>query len=371
VIPALAELQRHLGITRVADITGLDNLGIPVVQAVRPFSRSNAVSQGKGATLAEAARSAVMESAESFFAEQVERFDVKVAPAAALGVDAALYGLHAGRDVRERWGNWDMAWVASRELLHDAPAMVPLELVHTAYVLPPPDYDGVFTTSTTGLAVSDRRERAVCHGLLECIERDAIARALGRHGFLQTGRIDPNRVQSPELDALLARLASNGFIAGFWLAPAVGGVPVVWCHVMEDCDAGQANLPNPAEGSAARMTIAAAAIAAVLEAAQSRLAAISGARDDIGRASYNDQRDRAKRDAHRRLIAHSPMAAGLCDVRENTSKDADAGWLLSQLRNDGIAQVHEVAFDTRPLSGLHAVKIVVPQLRPLIEGEER
>lgn len=365
-IPALADLQRHLGITRVADITGLDRLGLPVVQAVRPFSRANAVSQGKGVTLAEAARSAVMESAESFFAEQIEHFDVTVASAKALDVNAAAYGLHADPEVRERWGDWDIAWMKSRELLLDQPAMVPLELVHTAYVLPPPDYDGVFHTSTTGLAVADTHERAVCHGLLECIERDAVARALGRHGFLQRARIDPRDVQSSELSALLALLAAKGFLPGLWLAPAVGGVPVVWCHLMEDCEGGQAILSNPAEGSAARMTIAAAAIAAVHEAAQSRLAAISGARDDIGEARFRDFRDRARREAHRRLLAHGPMTADLSDVRENTSNTVEG--LLSRLRDSGITEVHEVAFDTSPLAGLHAVKIIVPELQPLIEG---
>ena len=37
-----------MGITRVANVTGLDSVGIPVVMVCRPNSRSVAVSQGKG-----------------------------------------------------------------------------------------------------------------------------------------------------------------------------------------------------------------------------------------------------------------------------------------------------------------------------------
>src|SRR5207249_8186019 len=43
-----------MGITRVANVTGLDSVGIPVVMVCRPNSRSVAVSQGKGIDLASA-----------------------------------------------------------------------------------------------------------------------------------------------------------------------------------------------------------------------------------------------------------------------------------------------------------------------------
>jgi hypothetical protein len=36
-----------LGITRLGDLTGLDRIGIPVVQAVRPLELANSVTQGK------------------------------------------------------------------------------------------------------------------------------------------------------------------------------------------------------------------------------------------------------------------------------------------------------------------------------------
>src|SRR5262245_22815534 len=66
------EIASHfaaLGITRIADVTGLDTIGIPVCVAVRPNSRSLSVSQGKGLTLEQARVSAAMESIETHHAE--------------------------------------------------------------------------------------------------------------------------------------------------------------------------------------------------------------------------------------------------------------------------------------------------------------
>src|SRR5438094_10441878 len=60
-----------MGITRVANVTGLDSVGIPVVMVCRPNSRSVAVSQGKGIDLASAHASGSMEAAELYHAETI------------------------------------------------------------------------------------------------------------------------------------------------------------------------------------------------------------------------------------------------------------------------------------------------------------
>ena len=60
-----------MGITRVANVTGLDSVGIPVVMVCRPNSRSVAVSQGKGIDLASARASGLMEAVELYHAETI------------------------------------------------------------------------------------------------------------------------------------------------------------------------------------------------------------------------------------------------------------------------------------------------------------
>src|SRR5690348_11062521 len=60
------------GLTRVADITGLDRVGIPVTLAYRPDSPTMANSTGKGLTLEAALVSGAMEAMELYHAEHVD-----------------------------------------------------------------------------------------------------------------------------------------------------------------------------------------------------------------------------------------------------------------------------------------------------------
>ena len=61
-----------MGITRIANVTGFDTIGIPVVMVTRPNSRSISVSQGKGFDVPSAKASGVMESIESYHAERID-----------------------------------------------------------------------------------------------------------------------------------------------------------------------------------------------------------------------------------------------------------------------------------------------------------
>src|SRR5512139_281935 len=63
------------GVTRVADITNLDRIGIPVFSSIRPMAAKGAVSvyNGKGATPTEARVSAMMEGIERYSAEAGDR----------------------------------------------------------------------------------------------------------------------------------------------------------------------------------------------------------------------------------------------------------------------------------------------------------
>ena len=75
-------LLPRAGITRLADITGLDWIGMPVYQAIRPNSRNLSVAQGKGLTRAQAQVSALMESLECFHGEDIRQPTVRATVAA-------------------------------------------------------------------------------------------------------------------------------------------------------------------------------------------------------------------------------------------------------------------------------------------------
>jgi ribosomal protein S12 methylthiotransferase accessory factor YcaO len=78
----LARVQPYLarmGITRIANVTGLDRIGVPVVMVCRPNSRSLAVAQGKGLTLDAAKASGVMEAIELYHAVNASRPPASIA----------------------------------------------------------------------------------------------------------------------------------------------------------------------------------------------------------------------------------------------------------------------------------------------------
>ena len=69
-LAALRPTAREFGITRLARLTGLDEVGIPVWAAIRPNAATLAVSQGKGVDDDAAAASAMMEAIEVAAAER-------------------------------------------------------------------------------------------------------------------------------------------------------------------------------------------------------------------------------------------------------------------------------------------------------------
>ena len=358
----------HLGITRIGDITGLDTIGIPVVQAVRPLGLANAVTQGKGINVAAAAVSAVLEAAEQFFAERLAAFHPIMASAACLGVSPEQFALHVLPDVAADWAERETAWIEGVDLMTARPAWLPFEMVHTAFVDPPLATDGLFAASTTGLASGFDEHHALLHGILECVEHDAIARAQRTHGFFQKFRLDVSGSGDSVLDDLVRRVRNAGLLCAFWLVPAAAEIPVVWCQIMED---GSQSLitPYPADGFAADLNVASAAGRALIEAAQSRVAAISGSRDDITRASYPLYVDWPAIEAHRRLLAKGPMLLHVAsfDEQGGPAPIDPLENVVDRLAEACAGPVHYVSLDTTPLQQLHAIRAVMPLLWPLSE----
>jgi YcaO-like protein with predicted kinase domain len=357
-----------MGITRLSDITALDRIGIPVAQAVRPLGFSNATTQGKGMDLASAAVSAIMEAAEQFFSERIERFLAVKGTAEKLGVPTERFKRQAFPEVSHNWHLLETAWVEAEDMITGRSTLLPLELTHTAYTEPGLPTDGLFQASTTGLACSFEEENALVHGMLECIERGAIAEAHQTHGFFQRFRIGQIEDTDDELQFLLDLVRSAGMLCAFWNAPAAGGIPVIWCQIMEN--GGQPPItPYPSDGFAADLDPIRAAKRALQEAAQSRLAAISGSRDDLTRSSFPAHTDWNLIEAHRRLLADAPAAipaASLIDQIAAGSGDT-IGYLMRRLEEDGVTSILKFQYDTLPFPEIVAMRIALPELMPLNE----
>ncbi|MEL6997422.1 MAG: YcaO-like family protein, partial [Pseudomonadota bacterium] len=160
----LKPLLPVFGIARVANITGLDRIGIPVFTACRPNSRSLSVFQGKGLSVEAARVSAVMEAYETWCAESID------APLKFASIDELAY-THALADItRLPLANPDgfdpmlpFLWTEAEDLISGARKWLPFELVHANYARPEPAHSGAFAATTNGLASGNTRQEAVLH----------------------------------------------------------------------------------------------------------------------------------------------------------------------------------------------------------------
>ncbi len=358
--PRLAEF----GITRVADITGLDRIGIPVAVAIRPNSRNLSVSQGKGLKPAAAAVSAVMESIELEHAESI-RLPRRFGCYASLVRELPLIEMEdlpfaAGRE----WTpETPIFWIEGFDLLQRQPVWLPFELVHADASLPWPPSSGFFQANSNGLASGNILLEAVSSGLCEVIERDAIALwQLRPDAERDATRLALAGAGDAGGRLLLERFAAAGIDVTAWDLAGDAGVPVFRCMICERRE-DRLHFGYYALGMGCHPDRGVAFSRALTEAAQSRLTFIAGSRDDVFREEYLRLRDP---DWKRFRFRHLRPGAGERDFRaaphwRASSLRQDVAWLLARLRDLGVARVVAVNL-SRPGSDIFVVKMVVPGL---------
>ena len=292
-------LAKRAGITRIAELTGLDSLGIPVFAAIRPMGRSLSAQQGKGLT-AEAARvSALMESLETFTAEQARGTIVGSARALARKhrvVDVKQLPRPRGKlDLDARW-----RWIEGFELGAGAPILVPEQAVTldtTTVALQPGDGRAVtrgdappvFDISSNGLASGNVLVEAILHGLLEVIERDAEA-AWRREGGDR--RIVLDSIDDRACRALVDRIIAAGSHVFLWDLASDTGVCAIGCTILQNPHDVSWRPLGAYQGFGAHLVPEIAIARAITEAAQTQLTYISGARDDFFPFDYAHATDR-------------------------------------------------------------------------------
>jgi ribosomal protein S12 methylthiotransferase accessory factor len=332
---------RRCGVTRVADVTWLDSIGVPVFQAVRPASRSYVVSQGKGTTEAQAEISATMESLEQYAAERVieSRRASFGEMRAELDYDAALLSRISPR-LDDRW---IVPWVAARDIATGRRAWVPFEVVSTDYRRTHEIAIPIFRRTTNGLGGGASFASAVLHALYEAIERDALSRAssvpVALEGF------------GGEVDALRERIERAGLALALDWLPNDTELP---CFVATIDD--RETLVR-AVGSACRASRSRAAVAAILEAIQGRSTAIQASRDDIDPRVY-----------HHLTLPAVPLARTEPEVSPESIEDRacspaerEVRWLVQRLGEmRGIAPI--VTDLSRPEIDLPVVHVLCPGL---------
>jgi YcaO-like protein with predicted kinase domain len=352
----------HMGITRVANVTGLDTIGLPVVMVVRPDSRSVSVSQGKGLTLDAAKASGVMESAElwhaetallalRFGSEEALAVDHRVADTDALATTASTTYRRSAR----------ILWTSGRDAADGGEVWLPYECVHMNSTLPLPAGSGVFLSTSNGLASGNCFAEALVHGLCEVIERDATAlwHALPE-GALAERAIDLDSVDDAACMAAIEMCFRARVAVMAWDMTSDVGVPAFAALIRDVSDSGADR--SAGAGYGCHTTRGIALFRAISEAAQSRLTFIAGARDDVFRREYEDG-VRGRLALRWLQSTNGGPGRRFADVpsHEAPTFEEDIRWLLDRLHSVGVDQAVLVDLTSETI-GIPVVRVVVPGL---------
>jgi YcaO-like protein with predicted kinase domain len=360
----LQPLLPSLGITRVANVTGLDHIGVPVVMVCRPNSRSLATSQGKGLTLAAAKVSGLMESIELHHAEHIHQPLV-------LGCHRELCQSHTLVEVEHlpsirntRYGpHLQLLWIEGYDLLRDCRVWLPFEVVHASAKVPPPMGSGCFSATSNGLASGNHLLEAALHGLYEVIERDATALwEIASDADKAATRLNLTSVDDEPCRWVLEKCEAADVTVAVWNTTSDIQIPSFICEIDDPVRAAMGQ-PSTFIGMGAHTSRAIALLRALTEAVQCRLTLISGSRDDLFRREYGNQCriERLATSHKRQSLYESGLNFAMVANIESETFNGDLAFVLDRLRTIGITSVIVVNL-TRPEYGIPVVRVVVPGL---------
>ncbi len=361
------EIGRQIGISRLANVTGLDHVGVPVWMAVRPLAKSLTVSQGKGLTDELAQASAIMECIELHHAEHFVPDGHRTSLRQVVGnrryVNPLLIpilpkaAIHADRITE---------WVEGQDLASQRPVWVPRDCIDMDLVARRTT-PKTFLASTNGLASGNTRPEAILHATCEVIERDQAAfwyaRKYATNDVPRT-RLRLASVPDENCRGLIDKCHASGLNLAVWYVTQSVPVPCFVCHVFDSEH--RTYYPQRASGSGCHPYRRIALSRAITEALQSRLTIIAGARDDAYWSTYRNSIpiDSASGSAWVRNFQEEPETVSFDDIPQapplkEMSEMLD--WLLAALVCEGLSQV--VAVDlTQPHLAIAVVHVTVPGL---------
>ena len=357
------DLTGPAGITRVADITGLDRIGIPVFSCIRPVAAEGAITvyNGKGATPIAARVSAIMEGIERYSAEVHDR------PTLTMTFDQIASGKKVIRpenlilpEYTEQ--DWPVPWYPAFDIVHNEEVWVP---AHAVFHPVPRIMGKLFRTSTNGIASGNTLEEAIFHSLCELVERDAwsLVEACNHAGPVITD------VTHPVAMELLDKFRIAGVEVILRDITSDFGVPTI-AAVSDDLQFRDPTLLCIGMGTHLCKEIA--ILRALTEVAQSRATQIHGAREDtqsthfLSRVGY----DRAKR-LHKKWFSSEPtISYGDMPSYHHDDFLDDIHMVLDTLKDGGLDRVLVVNL-TRPEIGIPVVRVIVPGLEHYAMDPER
>jgi len=392
-IKTILPVSSNIGITRLADITDMDILGIPNFSAVLPGTEDYIwVYSGKGPTRMDAKASALMESIERYSSLPSGNRN-KMIQGSYKEVSKVSKILHPSNVVEPMILEYDdemiMDFLSGYDLVNNDRILIPAPLALFRYSPKPPAINPFAYHHTNGLASGNVLEEAICHSLCELIERDATslaelnASALP-YNFLRTMtkylsdnglEIDPvdgtefvdDDSKYPDVDIsnidfkpisnLVKKFndAKIPLIIKDITSPI--GVPTFNASSIEWITEDYGYL---AEGHGTHPDARIALLRAITEVSQTRAANIQGARDDLRKISYGNSNSDEKKTWQ---FMKSKNTIQFSEIKSFIHDDIldDINFILSRLVSNGLKQVIVVDL-TNPQIMIPVVRTIVPGL---------
>jgi len=309
---------RSLGVTRCADVTGLDAIGIPVFCSIRPRGRILQVANGKGCRAIDARVSALMEAIEHACVERPPERIVWASVAelrvrgAAFADPAALQGFDPSVHFSE---DRVLPWLEGETLPSEAPILLPAPFVH-------PLEPSIYSWSTNGLASGNDVDEATLHGLYEVCERHALSLLVEGDTVQLDGcqSVDLSSVDDAVVAPLIAQIGTAGCRLVLLRVDLDWKVSTFLAMLLDPAPYRGPSIVNL--GSGAHLSPTVAATRAITEAAQSRLTFIHGSREDLPREAFEGR--------HRGI--YEAVAGITADTRWGALPDHASPDLTSDLR---------------------------------------
>jgi ribosomal protein S12 methylthiotransferase accessory factor len=355
----LARIRPHLaplGITRCADVTGLDRLGIPVSCSIRPRGVLLQVSNGKGLRRVDARVSALMEAIELDHLEYPRRTFRRASARQMRRTGEPVVMPRRLPEYNSKKffsGDYMIDWVRAEELVSGRSVWLPACAVYLCSPM-------LFALSSNGLASGNHIVEATLHAIYELLERDAVSRLLSNSRLKFTRR----RVQFIDL------ATASGPVRRLHDRVRAAGVKLVLIRVKSviPVHAFMAVLLDPKPFSAsstvslgygAHLSASVAATRAITEAAQSRATFIHGAREDLEPTAYLGP--------HKAIYDFFAAKRGDTDwqtLEDLTDPDLgqDLRRVVGNLAAAGFREIFRVDM-TQPGIGIPVVRVIIPGLK--------
>ncbi len=352
------------GITRIADITDLDRIGLPIYTAIRPTAEEGAVSVygGKGITKDHARASAMMEGFERYSAERQDDDEAIIATLGEIR-DFGNYinpeSLNLPKDFKkEKLKSMKLEWSPVKDLVSSESYYIPTNAIYHPYTHGG-DCESLFKSNTNGLASGNILEEAILHGIFEVIERDAWSIFELTHK--NYSQIDSNSIESSTITNTLDRFESKGIMIKLMDLTADISVPTIAASADDTVtkDAGLLTL-----GMGTHLDPKVAILRALTEVAQSRATQINGAREDTVRADFAREAgyERMKR-INKYYFRDEAEKIDISDIenKSTTSIARDLEIVKNELTSNDIDKI--LYYDlTRPELDVNVVRIIIPKM---------